>query len=299
IHYVKDADSDICEEIELSDGTFNYKPIVDESEKTKIGSEYSTIDKCIKMYAKYAEKSRFTIRKSTQENLKSGIPARKYLLCKKEGFPKGYVLYEFEEAHNHTFVPKAYRNLTKKRKQMSHLNATEIEYQNHKRDLNAHIGEGDAQMLITKMNNRKLHVDNFSFEYVVENIQLSVLFWADEMSKYSYKEFGDTISFDATFRTNKYNMVFAPFTGIDNHRKCVTFGAAAIERQRHRQEILDDSTMQKIPRFKTKLPIERFAQKKYTKTMFTLIQEEINLAISDCHQISESLENRIETVTIK
>ncbi|GKB36444.1 hypothetical protein Tco_0881386 [Tanacetum coccineum] len=55
----------------------------------------------------------------------------------------------------------------------------------------------------------------------------------------------------------------------------------AMERQRHRQEILDDSTMQKIPRFKTKLPIERYAQKKYTKTMFTLIQEEINLAVRE------------------
>nr|GFB10294.1 protein FAR1-related sequence 5-like [Tanacetum cinerariifolium] len=212
--------------------------------------------------------------KSTQENLKSGIPARKYLLCNTEGLPKcvnkdtmseetsenhirtgsiirtgclarakfkinvthtGYVLYEFEEAHNHTFVPKDYRNLIKKRKQMSHpehifvqqlgstsiratrahhlyasthggyesVNATETEYRNHKRDLNAHIGEGDAQMLITKMNNRKLLVDNFSFEYVVENSQFSALFWADEMSKYNYKEFGDTISFDATFRTNK------------------------------------------------------------------------------------------------
>ncbi|GJU28708.1 FAR1-related sequence 5-like protein [Tanacetum coccineum] len=274
IHYVKDADSDICEEIELSDGTFNYKPIVDESEKPKIGSEYSTIDKCIEMYAKYAEKSGFTIRKSTQEKLKSGIPARKYLLCNKEGLPKGvnkdtmseetsenqirtgsiirtgclarakfkinvthtgYVLYEFEEAHNHTFVPKAYRNLTKKRNQMSHpeqifvqqlgstsigptrahhlyasthggyesVNETKTEYRNHQRDLNTHIGDVDAQMLITKMNNRKEHVDNFLFEYVVENRQLSALFWADDMSKYNYKEFGDTISFDATFRTNK------------------------------------------------------------------------------------------------
>nr|GEV09965.1 hypothetical protein [Tanacetum cinerariifolium] len=61
ILYVKDADLDICEEIELSDGTFNYKPIVDESEKPKIGSEYSTIDKCIEIYAKYAEKLRYNM----------------------------------------------------------------------------------------------------------------------------------------------------------------------------------------------------------------------------------------------
>nr|GEY42038.1 protein FAR1-related sequence 5-like [Tanacetum cinerariifolium] len=225
IHYVKDADSDICEEIELSDG---YKPIVDESKNPKIGSEYSTIDKCIEMYAKYAEKSEFTIRKSTQEKL------------------VGY-------QHENTYFA------TKKDCQ-----------KNHKRDLNAHIGEGDAQILMTKMTNRKLHVDNFSFEYVMENSQLSALFWADEMSKYNYKKFGDTISFDATFRTNK-----------------------------HRQEILDDSTMQKIPRFKTKLHIERYAQKKYTKTMFTLIQKEINPAVYNCRQISKSLENGIETVIIK
>nr|GEW56828.1 protein FAR1-related sequence 5-like [Tanacetum cinerariifolium]GEW67412.1 protein FAR1-related sequence 5-like [Tanacetum cinerariifolium]GEW87992.1 protein FAR1-related sequence 5-like [Tanacetum cinerariifolium]GEW87995.1 protein FAR1-related sequence 5-like [Tanacetum cinerariifolium] len=190
------------------------------------------------------------------------------------------------------------------------VNATKTEYRNHKRDLNVHIGEGDAQMLITKMTNRKLHVDNFSFEYVVENSQLSALFWADEMSKYNYKEFGDTISLDATFRTNKLtrttsrseseNSFFLNFTfwgsTLINFMMCFE---AAMERQRHRQEILDDSTMQKIPRFKTKLPIERYAQKKYTKKMFTLIQEEINLAIYDYHQISKSLENKIETVTIK
>nr|GEX40516.1 hypothetical protein [Tanacetum cinerariifolium] len=35
------------------------------------------------------------------------------------------------------------------------------------------------------------------------------------------KEFCDVVSFDATFKTNKYKMVFDSFTAIDNHRKCV------------------------------------------------------------------------------
>nr|GEY20925.1 FAR1 DNA binding domain-containing protein [Tanacetum cinerariifolium] len=211
------------------------------------------------MYAKDAEKSGFTIRKSTQEKLKSGIQARKYLLCNKEGLPKcvnkdtmseetsenhirtgsiirtgclarakfkinvthtGYVLYEFEEAHNHTFVPKAYRNLTKKRKQMSHpeqifvqqlgstsigdtrahhlyasthggyesVNATETGYRNHKRDLNAHIGEGDAQMLITKMTNKKLHIcskllDNGTFRRRLHHLVWSLYIDPDEFEK--------------------------------------------------------------------------------------------------------------------
>nr|GEZ31089.1 putative Gag-polypeptide of LTR copia-type [Tanacetum cinerariifolium] len=46
---------------------------------------------------KYAEKTGFTIRKSTQEKLKSGIPARKYLLCNKEGLRKGTMSEETSE----------------------------------------------------------------------------------------------------------------------------------------------------------------------------------------------------------
>nr|GEV54472.1 hypothetical protein [Tanacetum cinerariifolium] len=45
---------------------------------------------------------------------------------------------------------------------------------------------------------------------------------AGEVSKYNYREFVDVVSFDATFKTNKYKKVFVPFTAIDNHRKCVT-----------------------------------------------------------------------------
>ncbi|GJU45981.1 FAR1-related sequence 5-like protein [Tanacetum coccineum] len=50
-------------------------------------------------------------------------------------------------------------------------------------------------------------------------------------SKYNYKEFGDVVSFDATFKTNKYKMVFVPFTAIDNHRKCVTVAAGLLKNE--------------------------------------------------------------------
>nr|GEW74797.1 protein FAR1-related sequence 5 [Tanacetum cinerariifolium] len=58
-----------------------------------------------------------------------------------------------------------------------------------------------------------------------------LFFWADEASKYNYKEFGDVVSFDATFKTNKYNMVFVTFTTIDNHRKCVTVAAGLLKNE--------------------------------------------------------------------
>ncbi|GJV95863.1 FAR1-related sequence 5-like protein [Tanacetum coccineum] len=70
-------------------------------------------------------------------------------------------------------------------------------------NLVATTGESDAQMLINKMENRKKFVPNFTFQYKVENSELVAMFWADEVDKCNYKEFGDIISFDATFRTNK------------------------------------------------------------------------------------------------
>lgn len=34
-----------------------------------------------------------------------------------------------------------------------------------------------------------------------------------------------------TYFTFRYNMVFVPFTGIDNHKRCVTFGARLLTRE--------------------------------------------------------------------
>ncbi|GJT28890.1 FAR1-related sequence 5-like protein [Tanacetum coccineum] len=61
-----------------------------------------------------------------------------------------------------------------------------------------------------------------------ENSELVAMFWADEVAKCNYKEFGDIVSFDATFNSNKYNMKFVPFVGIDNHGKCVTLSSGRL-----------------------------------------------------------------------
>ncbi|GJW49150.1 FAR1-related sequence 5-like protein [Tanacetum coccineum] len=112
-----------------------------------------------------------------------------------------------------------------------YVHGTSDDFKNHIRDVNAFIGESDAQMLINKMENRKKFVPNFTFQYKVENSELVAMFWADEVDKCNYKEFGDIIAFDASFRTNKYDMVFVPFTGIDNHIKCVTVGSGLLLRE--------------------------------------------------------------------
>nr|KAJ0192816.1 hypothetical protein LSAT_V11C800396140 [Lactuca sativa] len=156
-----------------------------------------------------------------------------------------WLLYEFVEEHNHELMyqdniflsnqnvgaTQAHRLFTAINGGYNIIGGTIDDFKNLMRDLNCFIGGTDAQMLVNKMNNKTKNVPNFSFDFRVENKQLNAMFWANETSKINYKEFGDVVSFDATFRTNRYDMVFVPFTGIDNHKKCVTFGVGLLSKE--------------------------------------------------------------------
>ncbi|GAB2291065.1 hypothetical protein Dimus_038142 [Dionaea muscipula] len=45
----------------------------------------------------------------------------------------------------------------------------------------------------------------------------------------AYDYFGDVVVFDTTYRTNKYNMPFAPFTGVNHHFQSIQFGCALLQ----------------------------------------------------------------------
>ncbi|KAJ9549993.1 hypothetical protein OSB04_022536 [Centaurea solstitialis] len=109
------------------------------------------------------------------------------------------------------------------------VGGTKVEYKNFQRDRNCYIGDSDANLFVRKMNNQKLYIPNFSFEYNSDGGLLKYAFWADDTAKHNFQEFGDIVSFDATYRTNKYCMVYVPFTGIDNHKSCVTLGAGILD----------------------------------------------------------------------
>ncbi|XP_021969357.1 protein FAR1-RELATED SEQUENCE 5-like [Helianthus annuus] len=174
---------------------------------------------------------------------------------------KKYLLYHFIEAHNHDFVHEEDLHLLKENRginraheeminKMSHLNigpvrafnimkevyggfdkvgATKVDFKNFKKELNLFIGEFDAEMFVKRLMRKKEFLPNFSCEYeTTDEGVLKCIFWADEDMKRNYYMFGDVISFDATYKRNKYNMMFVPFTGIDNHNRNVTLGAAIL-----------------------------------------------------------------------
>ncbi|XP_019171996.1 PREDICTED: protein FAR1-RELATED SEQUENCE 5-like [Ipomoea nil] len=101
----------------------------------------------------------------------------------------------------------------------SEVGATVVDFKNVRRDLRAYILGVDAQILVHNLIKKKQEMcPAFAFDYEVdEDEQMSRLFWADPMSKKNFAAFGDVISFDATYSTNRYDLV-------DNHKKCNGYG---------------------------------------------------------------------------
>ncbi|GAB2270106.1 Protein FAR1-RELATED SEQUENCE 5 [Dionaea muscipula] len=51
----------------------------------------------------------------------------------------------------------------------------------------------------------------------------------DPRARMAYQCFGDVVTFDTTYHTNKYDMPFAPFTGVNHHFQSIQFGCALLQ----------------------------------------------------------------------
>jgi hypothetical protein len=102
-----------------------------------------------------------------------------------------------------------------------------IDYLSQKRQ--KQIEKGDAQLMLSYFKNCQLKNPGFfyAFQMDVEG-QLANCFWVDSRSRMSYKYFGDVVTFDPTYLTNKYKMPFVPFTGVNHHQQSILFGCALL-----------------------------------------------------------------------
>lgn len=191
-----------------------------------------------------------------------GCEAKAALKRRKDG---KLMIYLFRESHNHLFsTPKSHHFQKNKRKvTLAHMKfmfdnsklnigpnkslklwkehvggyenvgATVVDFKNFSRDMKCYLRDVDATMFI---NNLKEKVKNsgggFFLDYCInETRNLTRVFWSDSISRKNYSIFGDMVSFDTTYDTNTYSMVFAPFTGVDHHGKCVTFGVGLLAKE--------------------------------------------------------------------
>ena len=67
----------------------------------------------------------------------------------------------------------------------------------------------------------------FSFDADEEN-KVRNIFWSYGKSRIAYEHYGDVISFDTTYETNRYNLKFAPFVGINGHGDNLLFAGTVL-----------------------------------------------------------------------
>ncbi|XP_074323430.1 protein FAR1-RELATED SEQUENCE 2-like [Apium graveolens] len=106
------------------------------------------------------------------------------------------------------------------------------DFRNFNTDLKLFIGDKDTQMMIDKFKRIQDKFKSFYYAYDVDSYgRLTKLFWADSIGRRNFELYGDAILFDATFDTNRYNLILAPFTGVDKHDRCVTFASCLLSHE--------------------------------------------------------------------
>uniref|UniRef100_A0ACD5XP33 Uncharacterized protein n=2 Tax=Avena sativa TaxID=4498 RepID=A0ACD5XP33_AVESA len=92
------------------------------------------------------------------------------------------------------------------------------------------LGEGgDAQGLLDYL--KKMQANDPAFFHAIQvdkNSCLMNVFWADARAKLAYQHFGDAVTFDTSYKKNKYMMPFVIFSGVNHHLQPVLFGCALL-----------------------------------------------------------------------
>ncbi|XP_074266734.1 protein FAR1-RELATED SEQUENCE 5-like [Silene latifolia] len=114
----------------------------------------------------------------------------------------------------------------------ANVGATLTDFKNFANDVKCYISLQDATLFINHLEELKKMKPGFYFAYEVDDDKcLSRVFWADAECRRNYSIFGDALSYDATYGTNKYRMKFTPFTGVYHHKRSVTFACALLDHE--------------------------------------------------------------------
>ncbi|KAK9668549.1 hypothetical protein RND81_13G068100 [Saponaria officinalis] len=217
---------------------------VEEEFTPRLGMEFDTLEDGIQFYRIYAIACGFDVRKSTQRRFRDNIIRTKIILCHREGFGESKKLKKLVNSEIAETSKRKEKVTTIKRFGCTTMIkfvfksgkyvicASLLDFKNFQREVKLFIGDANAEMFINKLEKLVHSKKGFQYAYHVdEGRNLCRVFWTDAHGKAAYLAFGDGVSFDPTYGTYKYCMVFTPFTGIDNHKKSVTFACALLSNE--------------------------------------------------------------------
>ncbi|PNY02183.1 protein far-red impaired response 1-like [Trifolium pratense] len=224
------------------------------SRRSKVSREFIDVKYACTRYGKKRESNAINPRPCLK------VECEAYLRIKRKSDGK-WVVHDFIKHHNHELFPaharyfpchrrinkaqqsyienmqnvgvrttKIYATMAKQHGGYENIGCLEKDVRNHldkSRRLSLESGDANAMlecfMAMQEENPRFFYAIDLDDENRVKNV-----FWVDAKGREDYQEFGDVISFDTTYITNKYKMPFAPFIGVNNHFQSRLLGCALL-----------------------------------------------------------------------
>ena len=110
---------------------------------------------------------------------------------------------------------------------------TDRDAENHRRNEKEKRKGLDGQLLFQLFENRKemTHGFTYNIERDAEK-KITHIFWANGTFRSAYKIFGDVVTFDTTYKTNCYGLIFGAFVGCNHHGQTTLFGCGFLPNER-------------------------------------------------------------------
>ncbi|KAJ4975178.1 hypothetical protein NE237_000284 [Protea cynaroides] len=110
------------------------------------------------------------------------------------------------------------------------LGYTRVDFKNYLRNKRQRdLAYGEAGSVLKYFEDQSCSNPSFTYSIQLDaNEQMTNIFWADHRMQINYTLFGDVVTFDTTFSTNKEDRPFGVFSGFNHHRGLVVFGAALL-----------------------------------------------------------------------
>uniref|UniRef100_A0ACD5TMQ1 Uncharacterized protein n=1 Tax=Avena sativa TaxID=4498 RepID=A0ACD5TMQ1_AVESA len=139
--------------------------------------------------------------------------------------------FEIETTDDSGIVPKAAHELASRSVGGStNLGYTRRDHKNYLRTKRQReLKYGEAGTMLKYFQDKKS--ENPAFQYDIQldcDEKIANIFWADAKMIIDYAHFGDVVTFDTTFWTNKEYRPFGIFVGFNHFRETVIFGAALL-----------------------------------------------------------------------
>ncbi|VFQ81564.1 unnamed protein product [Cuscuta campestris] len=197
----------------------------------EVGMKFTSIEEIREHYLAYARSVGFPMRTRTTRKAKDGTPRSVTFVCSRQGNKKSKT--------QDVFHPRPTMQLGCEARVTASCDAVveaggyeelgfiEKDCRNYIEEFRRlRLGFGDAEAIQGYFNKMQAKNDGFFFSMDVdEESRLRNVFWVDNRCRQCYKSFGDVVTFDTTYLTNKYELRFAPFVGVNHHGQSVLLEA--------------------------------------------------------------------------